>query len=99
MFEPDEALGRQAMSVLEPLIEDQRVLEAERRDTFGYRFSGEGPVGRRLADDGLARFQIEDRLMDPVCAAAAPLLAQITARLDAMKAAGESVLFKDQAQQ
>jgi hypothetical protein len=99
MFEPDEALGRQAMSVLEPLIEDQRKLEAERRDTFGYRFTGDGPVGRQLADDGLVRFQVADRLMAPVCAASAPLLEEITERLDAMKAAGETVLFKDQAQQ
>jgi hypothetical protein len=98
VYEPDEALGREAMSMLEALIEDQRKLEAERRDTFGYRFSGEGPVGRRLADDGLARFQVSDGQMDRICAASAPLLAQITERLDGIRAAGEVVRFKDQAQ-
>ena len=98
MLEPDEALGRQALAVLEPLIEEQQALEAERREAFGYRYGGAGPLGQALAQAGLLRFHLPAPLMDPIGAAAAPLVAQITERLDGIEACGEAARFQDQAQ-
>jgi hypothetical protein len=94
-FEPDPALRLRALEILQPLIQQMRELEAWKSEVFGYRYGHDGAVGETLARDGLVRFQLPARLIDPIGAGAEPLLATIAARLADMRSAEQIVRFSD----
>jgi hypothetical protein len=95
-FEPDEELRRRALAELQPAIDEQLQRDDFKRDMFGYRYGGEGPVGEALAATGLVRFQLPPGLMDPISAASAPLIETVRQRVSRMREAGEVVKFVDQ---
>ena len=95
MFEPEAARRAQAMSILEPLIEEMQKAEAEKAAGFGYRYGHADAPGEELARTGLLRFQLEPAVIDPIAADAKPLLAQIRERVAGIEAAGKIASFKD----
>ena len=98
MFEPDDDLRGRALSVLTPLVDQQLQVDALKRETFGYRYGGEGAHGRELAETGLLRFQLTQPMIDPIGQASAPVVAEVRTRLDRMRAAGETVHFPHRSQ-
>ena len=94
-FEPDEALRERALSVLRPLVETMRLKEDWKAAQFGYRYGHDGVEGEALARTGLHRVDLPTRLIDPICRAAAPVLARVKARLAQHRAAGTIPRFSD----
>jgi hypothetical protein len=94
MLEPTEALGRRALDVLEPLIDEMREVERDKQARFGYRFGHSEAIGERLVRDGVAPMQLPANLLAPIEQAATPLLAEIDKRLAETRAAGERIQYK-----
>src|SRR5947209_16611523 len=94
MLEPTEALGRRALDVLEPLIEEMREVERDKQARFGYRFGHSEAIGERLVREGVVPVQLSAAQLAPIEKAAAPLLAEIDKRLRETRAAGERIQYK-----
>lgn len=94
MFEPSEALGRRALGMLQPLIEEMMALEADRVARFGYRYSAAEAVGETLVETGTSSIQLPNTTVDRISAHARPIIAEVKARLRETKAAGEPVKYK-----
>ncbi len=93
MLEPTEALGRRALDVLEPLIEEMRQVERDKQATFGYRFGHADAIGERLVREGAAPLQLAPASLAPIEQAAAPVLAEIAQRLAETRAAGQRIQY------
>jgi len=94
MLEPNPALGRRALEVLEPLVEEARAIEREKQERFGYRFGHSEATGETLVRDGVAPVQLSAAALGPIEQAAAPVLGAIARRLDETRAAGERIQYK-----
>jgi hypothetical protein len=93
-LEPDPELGAQALAVLEPLIEEMRLVEAERIEKFGYRYGTSGPGDRDLVEHSYVQRTLPARWIDPIEAAARPYLEAMQAKLEGPRAAGQAIPFK-----
>jgi hypothetical protein len=94
MLEPTPALGRRALEVLQPLIDEARAIEADKRARFGFRFGHSEAVGETLVRDGVVPVQLSAATLEPIETAAAPVLGSIAARLAEARAAGERIQYK-----
>ena len=94
MLEPSAALGRRALEVLEPLVEEARAIEREKQERFGYRHGSAEAIGERLVREGVAPVQLSPGTLGPIEQAAAPVLGAISRRLDETRAAGERIQYK-----
>ena len=94
MLEPTAALGKRALEVLEPLVEEARAIEREKQERFGYRHGAAEAVGERLVREGVAPIQLSAASLGPIEQAAAPVLNAISHRLAETRAAGERVQYK-----
>ena len=94
MFQPEPRLAEEALAQLQPLIDDVERTERERAQEFGYRYGTPTELTRELADEGCAVRQLEPELLDPLYAAARPLLQTIRARLADLRSSGEAITFK-----
>ncbi len=94
MLEPHPSLGQRALAVLEPLIEEMRAIEQEKRERFGYRFGFSESVGEGLVRDGMGMVQLSATELAPVEREAAPVLAAIARELEETRAAGERIQYK-----
>src|SRR3569833_733358 len=81
LLQPDTEAGARARAVLEPLIEEMTQLEAQRVDSFGYDYGAVNRQGEELAELGVTQVQLPDALMDPVRAAALPVIQSVQARI------------------
>ena len=94
MFEPHPDLGRRALDVLEPLIEEARAIEADKLARFGYRHGFSESVGEALVRDGFAALQLSGTGIDRIERAAQPVAESIARRLQETRAAGERIQYK-----
>ena len=94
LFEPDPVAGAEALRTLEPLIEEMSAVEAVRVGRFGYDYGAVNRQGEELAAEGVTQLRLPDELMDPVHAAAQPVVQSIQARTAATRAAGKPIRFK-----
>jgi hypothetical protein len=94
MLAPDPAAGAEALAVLAPLIEEMTEVEAQRAGRFGYDYGAVNRQGEELAQRGVTQVRLPDELMDPVHAAARPLIAAVQARIAETRAAGKPIRFK-----
>jgi hypothetical protein len=93
MLEPHPDLGREALQELEPLIEEMRQVEADRRERFGYRHGHGEAIGEALVRDGVAPVQLSRANLDPIVEGSGGAFAAIARRLDETRAAGERVKY------
>ena len=94
MLQPHRHFARQAMEVLQPLIDEMTAVEQERQALFGYRRGHAEAIGEELARDGVSRVQLAPAAMDRVGRLAAPVVAEVQQRLAATRAAGDPVKYK-----
>ncbi len=94
LFQPDPAAGAHARALLEPLIEEMTAVEAQRVDRFGYDYGAVNRQGEELIERGVTQVRLPDELMDPVHAAAQPVIQAIQARIAETRAAGKAIRFK-----
>jgi len=94
LFAPDPVAGAQALAVLEPLIAEMAEVEAQRVGRFGYDYGAVNRQGEELTERGVTQVRLPDELMDPVHAAARPVIGSIQARIAETRAAGKPVRFK-----
>jgi hypothetical protein len=94
LFQPDPGAGARARAMLEPLIEEMTAVEAQRVGRFGYDYGAVNRQGEELIERGLTQLQLTDDLIDPVHAAAWPLIQDMQARIAAARAAGQPIRFK-----
>ena len=94
LFAPDPAAGAEALAVLEPLIAEMAELEAVRVGRFGYDYGAVNRQGEELVEHGVTQVRLPDELMDPVHAAAHPVIASVQDRIAEARAAGKPIRFK-----
>ena len=94
LFRPDPEAGAQAKAVLEPLIEEMTLVEAQRVERFGYDYGAVNAQGEALIEHGVTQVNLPDALMGPVQAAAQPVIQSIQARIAETRAAGKAIRFK-----
>ena len=94
LFAPDPAAGAEALAVLEPLIAEMAELEAVRVGRFGYDYGAVNRQGEELVEHGVTQVRLPDELMDPVHAAAQPVIASVQDRIAEARAAGKPIRFK-----
>ena len=94
LFAPDPAAGAQALEILQPLIEEMAAVEAQRASRFGYDYGVAGRQGEELSVRGVTQVQLPAELMNPVHAAAQPVIASIQTRIAETRAAGKAIRFK-----
>ena len=94
LFRPDPQAGAQAQAVLEPLIEEMTLIEAQRVERFGYDYGAVNAQGEALIEHGVTQVRLPDALMDPVQAAAQPVIQSIQDRIAETRAAGKAIRFK-----
>ena len=94
LFRPDPDAGAQARAVLEPLIEEMTLIEAQRVERFGYDYGAVNAQGEALIEHGVTQVRLPDALMDPVQAAAQPVIQSIQDRIAETRAAGKAIRFK-----
>ena len=94
LFEPDPAAGAKAQAMLEPLIEEMTLIEAQRVERFGYDYGAVNAQGEELIQRGVTQMRLPDTLMDPVQTAAQPVIQSIQARIAETRAAGQAIRFK-----
>jgi hypothetical protein len=94
MLAPNTAAGAEALAVLEPLIAEMTEVEAQRAGRFGYDYGVVNRQGEELAERGVTQVRLPDELMDPVHAAARPVIGAVQARIAETRAAGKPVRFK-----
>jgi hypothetical protein len=94
LFQPDPEAGARARAMLEPLIEEMTVVEAQRVGRFGYDYGAVNRQGEELVDRGVTQVQLPDELMDPVHSAAWPIIQEVQSRIAAARAAGQPIRFK-----
>ncbi|HEX4095276.1 MAG TPA: phytanoyl-CoA dioxygenase family protein [Caulobacteraceae bacterium] len=94
MLAPDAAAGAEALAVLGPLIEEMAEVEAQRAGRFGYDYGVVNRQGEELAERGVTQVRLPDELMDPVHAAAQPVIGAMQARIAETRAAGRPIHFK-----
>ena len=93
MLAPHPDLGREAMTALEPLIEEARQIEADRQARFGYRHGFAEAVGETLVRDGVATVQLSKARLDPIQQGSGPAFAAILRRVEETRAGGERVKY------
>ncbi len=93
MFEPHPDFGREALAELQPLIQEAREIEADKRARFGYRHGHSEPVGEALVGDGVAAVQLDRAALDPIGQGSEAVFAAIGRRLDETRAAGDRVKY------
>jgi hypothetical protein len=69
-------------------------VEAQRVDRFGYDYGAVNRQGEELVERGVTQVRLPDELMDPVHAAAQPVIGSIQARIAETRAAGKPIRFK-----
>jgi hypothetical protein len=94
MLEPSEPLGRRALEVLQPLIDEMRAVEEEKQARFGYRFGHSEAVGEALVRDGVIPVQLSAAVLDPIEREAGPVFGAISSRLAETRAAGDRIQYK-----
>ena len=94
LFQPDPEAGARARAMLEPLVEEMTAVEAQRADRFGYDFGAVNPQGEELIERGVTQVRLPDELMDPVHAAAQPVIQSVKDRIAGARAAGQPIRFK-----
>jgi hypothetical protein len=94
LFTPDPAAGAEALAVLGPLIAEMTEVEAQRVDRFGYDYGAVNRQGEELILEGVTQVRLPDELMDPVHAAAWPVIQSVQERIAQTRAAGKAVRFK-----
>ncbi len=94
LLQPDPEAGARARAVLEPLIEEMAALEAQRVESFGYDYGAANRQGEELAKRGVTQVQLPEELIDPVHAAARPVIRDVQARIAKVRQAGQAVRFK-----
>lgn len=94
MLEPTEALGRRALALLQPLIDEMRSLEEERARQFGYQFGFKEALGQALVEKGVTSLQLPAAMVERIDAAAAPIVQAIRQRLEEARACGEPIKYK-----
>ena len=94
LFAPDPAAGAEALAVLEPLIAEMAELESVRVGRFGYDYGAVNRQGEELVEHGVTQVRLPDELMDPVHAAAQPVIASVQDRIAEARAAGKPIRFK-----
>jgi len=94
LFQPDPVAGAEALKALEPLIEEMTEVEAVRVGRFGYDYGAVNRQGEELAERGVTQLRLPPELMDPVHAAAQPVIRSIQARIAETRAAGKPIRFK-----
>ncbi len=94
LFAPDPAAGAEALAVLEPLIAEMAEVEAQRKGRFGYDYGAVNRQGEELVEQGVTQVRLPSEFMDPVHAAAQPVIAGVQARIAETRAAGKAVRFK-----
>ena len=94
LFQPDPAAGAEALRALEPLIAEMTEVEAVRVGRFGYDYGAVNDQGEELAERGVTQLQLPDELMDPVHAAASPVIHSIQARIAEARGANQPIRFK-----
>ena len=94
LLQPDPEAGAQARAVLEPLIERMAGLEDQRAQRFGYDYGAVNQQGEELAQRGVTQVRLTDEMMQPVHAAAQPMIGAMQARIAETRAAGRPIHFK-----
>ena len=94
MFQPHRKRGLVVAAQLQPFIEEVEQAERERRARFGFHHGAGTGISREISAQGFCVRQLEPELLDPLHQVAAPLVAEIQARIAALKASGEPVSFK-----
>ena len=94
MLEPLPSLGQRALATLQPLIEEARAVEADKRARFGYRHGFKEAVGEELVRQGAAAVQLGAAAIGAIETAAAPVVGAISRRLAETRAAGERIQYK-----
>ncbi len=94
MFAPDAAMRDKALGILSPLVAEMGEIEAQRVGRFGYNYGHVNRQGEELAAEGLTRLQLPHDLMEPVHAAALPVIGAIQGRIDQTRGAGKAIRFK-----
>ena len=94
MFKPEARLAAEAEARLAPIIEEVERAERERAAVFGYRYGSGTDVTRELAAEGCCVRQLEPALLEPLHAAARPLIETIRTQIAELRASGEPIGFK-----
>lgn len=93
--EPDLERGRQAADQLALLVEHVTEIEAQRVATFGYRYGAQTEDGRMLLRDGVLQFQLSAPVVEDLSTHAAPAVAAVKARMEALEGRGKAPKFAD----
>jgi hypothetical protein len=94
MFEPDPALGEQALQMLNPLIEEMTRVEAERAEMFGYRYGHSTSPERELVERSFICGQLPAADMDRIDRGVRPYIDALKSRLEGPLARGAPIPFK-----
>ena len=94
LFAPDPAAGVEALRMLEPLIEEMTEVEAQRVGRFGYDYGAINAQGEELVQRGVTQVRLPDELLDPVHAAAQPMIQHVQKRITDARGAGRPIRFK-----
>ena len=94
MFAPDPLAGAEALKTLEPLIQEMAEAESVRVGRFNYDYGAVNRQGEELVEQGVTQVRLPDRLMDPVHAAALPVIRSVQARIAEAREAGKPIRFK-----
>ena len=94
-MEPDPELGRQAVEILNPLVEEMRQREQYRSEHFGFRYGHDSEAGERLVRDGSLQLQLSDPATAAIVQGAAGAIDLVKARIGVLQAEGKVPRFSD----
>ena len=94
MLQPHPDFTRLALQSLEPLIDEARAVEADRRRQFGYRYGHAEAIGRTLAETGTAGLQLSAAAVDAIQREVQPLVDRVRSRLHETREARLPVKYR-----